>query len=110
MKTDKELLQLAAKAAGYKFNLDTHSGEVRVLFKDRWPIWVPLDDDGQAFRLAVDLGFYVQICDLFNATVIEIKRITVCENHDKDKHAAQLCVQQRLLGRVCNEINTQVQA
>ena len=41
MKTDKELLELAAKAAGY--------GTV-------WGVGDPLNDDGDAFRLAVKLG------------------------------------------------------
>jgi len=49
---DKELLELAAKAAGIKHNkgdyangLDTRKG---------W--WNPLTDDGDALRLAVKLG------------------------------------------------------
>lgn len=85
MKTDKELLILAAKAAGY----ETYSWSDKIVRTDRRDsIWNPLSDDGDALRLAVDLGLYVQICDLFNATVIEIKRITICEKHNTDKHAA----------------------
>ena len=55
--TDRELLELAAKAAGYEL-ADT---------KPDYPLWVegvglwnPLTDDGNAFRLAVRLGMIVR--------------------------------------------------
>lgn len=57
--TDKELLELAAKAAGF------NNGNDAVWFKwsEQWQafhtryegIWNPLADDGDALRLAVDL-------------------------------------------------------
>jgi hypothetical protein len=68
--TDRELLELAAKAAGYK-----------VRWHDRWEcfvhgephninnpptlagqrqVWVPLDDDGDALRLAVKLRMSIE--------------------------------------------------
>lgn len=53
--TDRELLELAAKAAGY--------GELRVLDDSSIIVhcrrWNPLADDGDALRLAVDLGLLV---------------------------------------------------
>lgn len=62
--TDKELLELAAKAAGYEFvyfpqALDGHKEYLRVKgLPDRWN---PLTDDGDALRLAsrllIDLLF-----------------------------------------------------
>lgn len=62
MKTDKELLELAAKAAGY--NVKSH--EDGTLYSDYkcagyCGVWKPLTDDGDAFRLAVSLqiDFYV---------------------------------------------------
>ena len=62
MKTDKELLELAAKAAGY--NIKAH--EDGTLYSDYrcsgyWGVFNPLSDDGDAFRLAVGLSidFYV---------------------------------------------------
>lgn len=66
---DRELLELAAKAAGYKLH-----------WHDRWQcfahvepfnihnpptlagqrvVWAPLDDDGDALRLAVKLGITI---------------------------------------------------
>jgi hypothetical protein len=50
--TDKELLELAAKAAGrgdHWWVGDTHLK------------WNPIEDDGDALRLAVKLGLFIQI-------------------------------------------------
>lgn len=63
MKTDLELLKLAAKAAGYEINFEEpcnvwyphgfdKDGDV-----DEW--WNPLFDDGQALRLAVKLDMLI---------------------------------------------------
>ena len=53
---DKELLELAAKAAGitYKYYSDP---EGLIINDDQWPlvVWNPLPDDGDALRLAVKL-------------------------------------------------------
>lgn len=49
--TDRELLELAAKAIGcWDFNFDCYAGP---------PNWNPLADDGDALRLAVKLGLVV---------------------------------------------------
>ena len=66
MTNDRELLELAAKAAGigdvdfdgcvagyYPYNFDMESGE------PEW--WNPLTDDGDALRLAVKLKFSLSI-------------------------------------------------
>jgi predicted amino acid dehydrogenase len=57
--TDKELLELAAKAAGIEIKWDTP-------YKAVWdfaqvPNWTPLTDDGDALRLAVILGMNIKI-------------------------------------------------
>jgi hypothetical protein len=51
MSTDRELLELAAKAAGHEIDpIDAmHDPE-------DWAVWNPLNDDGDALRLAVRLG------------------------------------------------------
>lgn len=59
--TDRELLELAAKAAGYQFSTSMRSlsqPPVPVILAEpgRWKQWDPLHDDGDALRLAVDLG------------------------------------------------------
>lgn len=50
--TDREMLELAAKAAGVDARRLPHAWPER--FDDDQ--WNPLIDDGDAFRLAVDLG------------------------------------------------------
>lgn len=56
MKTDRELLELAAKAAGY--NLVAAISE-RLFRDDTGMYWGPLDDDGDALRLSIRLGLDV---------------------------------------------------
>lgn len=60
MSTDRELLELAAKAAGIK-HVGPGLGGVCLLIPDpkgrEYPTgWNPLDDDGDALRLATELG------------------------------------------------------
>jgi hypothetical protein len=68
--TDLELLKLAAKAAGIErdedgeFCIQPHQDDCRWWDDDFCTcgaIWNPLDDDGDALRLAVKLGFCVNI-------------------------------------------------
>lgn len=67
---DRELLELAAKAAGIKYTIKdglfvAHGN------KNEPPIpWNPLDDDGDALRLAVALG----LCILTHATQVEYSK------------------------------------
>ena len=62
MKTDRELLILAAKAAGLHFHghrigLDYQNCYVSETGStDGWFVWSPLTDDGDALRLAAKLG------------------------------------------------------
>lgn len=59
--TDRELLELAAKAAGINLHYADDDGRFPydgVTQKD----WNPLTDDGDALRLAVKLKFLVDVC------------------------------------------------
>ena len=62
MKTDRELLELAAKAAGIVGVWHERGQCIHVTdcegMSDIW--WRPLTDDGDALRLAVKLGFTVE--------------------------------------------------
>lgn len=55
--TDRELLEMAAKAAGLKVRTwDGHTGVMCSIDDDRHGrMWMPLIDDGDALRLAVKL-------------------------------------------------------
>jgi hypothetical protein len=54
--TDRELLELAAKAAGMKW----HDGSVWLDADVEYVPWNPLTDDGDAFRLAVKLKLSIE--------------------------------------------------
>lgn len=58
--TDRELLELAAKAAGFRRDFQWNcrflpSAGGSVLCGNSWTKWNPLEDDGDALRLAVEL-------------------------------------------------------
>ena len=71
MKPDRELLELADKAAGIPYKALPHSGSC-------WEKWDPLNDDGDALRLAVKLGLFMR------AAVREIPR----DEYDAEPYAA----------------------
>ena len=83
MTDDKELLELAAKAAAMKITVcplgktrDTTGAHPSMnLFG--MPIWNPLTDDGDAFRLAVKLGI-----DISTA------QVDFYDKHSTDPYAA----------------------
>lgn len=58
--SDRELLEAAAKAAGYEINWEDFRDEG---YGMQWTTeyWNPLTDDGDALRLAVKLGMIVSI-------------------------------------------------
>ncbi|MGC4396034.1 hypothetical protein [Hydrogenophaga sp. T2] len=60
--TDRELLELAAKAAGYTVRCvgdGRHGGNVVFYMEPSQLYWNPLTDDGDALRLAVKLGLRI---------------------------------------------------
>ena len=74
--TDKELLELAAKAAGISEQQLNHPVNY----------WSPLTDDGDALRLAVKLGIHItnSITDAWATTL----QITSIEPINNDPYAA----------------------
>ena len=56
--SDKELLELAAKAAGYSCRIRTTKIGIEKFYINGH-VWNPLDDDGDALRLAVKLDIDV---------------------------------------------------
>lgn len=65
MQTDRELLELVARAAGLEISIWDFSGVPHVMRKGDAQsfAWNPLADDGDALRLAVMLGMIVVIQD-----------------------------------------------
>ena len=90
--TDKELLELAAKAAGWD-SFDWLAGDDYMNVYDakgRQSAWNPLSDDGDALRLAVKLGIdVIPYHDpyLARATADETK-YNIFEIHEGDPYAA----------------------
>ena len=73
--TDKELIELAAKAAGLQVKVASNSGRgLKVHGNCNW--WNPLTDDGDALRLAVKLNI------LWDVKVHYTRFLDLCV-HDK---------------------------
>lgn len=94
--TDLELLELAAKAAGYGkvWNLEndttTYIGEKYEYGKPiNYTTWNPLTDDGDALRLAVKLHLNIECLDKFAfAATTNIGKADVLEDARTDPYAA----------------------
>ena len=73
--TDREMLELAARAAGYYFHgmrvgLDYENCYVSTTNDtDDWIIWDPRGDDGDALRLAVKLMIRVSVNRAFRLSI-----------------------------------------
>jgi hypothetical protein len=72
MSTDRELLELAAKAAGIEGEYESWTGQgfnegIRQVINGSKCLrpWNPLTDDGDALRLAVKLRLLVNVTDFF---------------------------------------------
>lgn len=93
MKTDRELLELAAKAAEipYIVPAEGYSGHLGLMAGSENPMrcstWSPLTDDGDALRLAVKLGILVDVAR-FATTAIANGDIHAAEKHNGDPYAA----------------------
>jgi hypothetical protein len=78
MKTDRELIELAAKAAGvplkWPFDPATYArvDGVPPRRTDTWENWNPITTDGDALRLAVKLGLHISQ---------QLSYVTVCQPH-----------------------------
>ena len=93
--TDRELLEFAAKAAGYKKRFVHYLG------------WNPLIDDGDALRLMVKLGLGVSVPLGYKRTDVVAfsdSRINVIESHGIDPLAAT----RRAIVRAAAEIGRQM--
>lgn len=103
MKTDRELLELAAKAAGLKMAAwrEYTNADPTMVVRYEQPIdgisgyeWNPLTDDGDALRLACTLGIeiYPRMGISGNLTTAlcppELGLESLCERHGTNANAA----------------------
>ncbi|WP_311185490.1 hypothetical protein [Pseudomonas aeruginosa] len=94
---DRTLLELAARAAGYKlsWSYDNHCCWINEMRHDLDVTWNPLTDDGDALRLAVKLGLILET-DLddasCSATDVSYDNYTVEEHGDCPNAAVRLAI------------------
>ena len=88
MKTDRELLELAAKAAGIPIAFGGTDGDI-CRRTDSWDLWNPLTDDGDALRLAVKLGFWITLDTEVEMTVDVIKAAKDSESPRPKHHTGR---------------------
>lgn len=90
--TDRELLELAAKASGADWVAE-EDGRFEILSEIGGVsgYWNPLTDDGDALRLAVKLGLQVDCSDGSTAVFFDpswADKFLACEAHESDPYAA----------------------
>jgi hypothetical protein len=98
--TDRELLELAAKAAGYELEPTT---EGYPLYIAMYGLWNPLEDDGDALRLAVKLQLTI---DLFLGQ-IKKDNVIICYIHGIGHPQPSLEDTRRAIVRAAAEIGKQ---
>ena len=119
--TDREMLELAARAAGYVFG--EYGGrparQATTKIGTAWIYWNPLDDDGDALRLAVKLGLHVMQYPIYDepkhsaiakksARLLDDTCVDMCvgiEVYDSDPYAAT----RRAITRAAAEIGRQME-
>ena len=90
--TDREMLELAARAAGYDFG--EYGGrparQVTTKIGAAWIYWDPLTDDGDALRLAVKLGMHLTQYPIYD----EPKHSAIAKKSNRllDGHCVDTCV------------------
>lgn len=86
---DRQLLELAAKAAGIGLWWDYIDG-MDVCSKDGGGDWNPLTNDGDALRLAIKLGIDLRFDDIEQTTEARHPRTTYGEHaeYGLDRYAA----------------------
>ena len=84
--TDRELLELAAKAAGGFVYVENMGWIEQDEHGNRGSWWNPLGDDGDALRLAVKLGMCVEV--LSDQKVVFVDALYIIELPLGDDHYA----------------------
>ena len=87
--SDRELLELAAKAAGIEHGADRFDSGISLTLPDgrhkSMPKWNPLTDDGDALRLAVKLE--IDLCFGAHYVIADGEQVPTVNNAN-DKNAA----------------------
>ena len=109
MDSDRELLELAAKAAGIEGEIKKTFGGWPCVMRKNGHAWQPMHDDGDALRLAVDLDLAIVPYPIYNkqkhSVLVQTKnldepRFEKMELHGDDPRAAT----RRAIVRAASEI------
>jgi hypothetical protein len=104
--TDRELLELAAKAAGFTdavWAAEQASICTVQAGKGFRPFWNPLADDGDALRLAVKLGLLVH-CETCYYTSVLKDSVSITEHIGNDGSGCIYAATRRAIVRAAAEI------
>jgi hypothetical protein len=88
--TDQELLERAARATGNEAVWSANDPfKLGSMLLPNGQYWNPLDDDGDALRLMVDLGLTIQVDDDEERIRVlnEVKRTVLVNTYSIGKHA-----------------------
>jgi len=99
--TDKELLELAAKAAGITWTRDYKDGPMKVMMPFTRE-WNPLTDDGDALRLAVKLGLTFHTS--MTLVTVGVERSFGYEERFDDHNGDEYAATRRAIVRAAAEI------
>lgn len=93
MKSDRELLELAEEAAGMKIHTKNQAERDEMGFggKGLWIVggssgWNPLTDDGDALRLAAELGLVVCVMRNAGFTGVYLPACSIGGKYDEVQH------------------------
>lgn len=97
--TDRELMGFAAKAAGYKvrwheiWKCFVHAGAHNITqppsMAGQRHVWVPLDDDGDAMRLAFKLGMQIHCDDVGSIEAVRLDIVRAAAEIGKSMEKSQ---------------------
>lgn len=91
---DRKLLELAAKAAGIEGNYEPKyfcgagPNDHGIYVEETGWLWNPIDDSGDAMRLAVRLGFIVDTHGVYTRISFPFGDVICIEAHGNDPYAA----------------------
>jgi hypothetical protein len=97
-----ELTRLAAKAAG----IELEPGTTRIV--GTMKTWRPLDDEGDALRLAIKLEFLVNIENCYYTNVCK-EDVSVTEHIGNDGRGCIYAATRRAIVRAAAEIGKQIE-
>ena len=68
----RELREMAARAAGFEVNVAKGGGSWINDGSKIWPKWNPIDDDGDALRLALKIGISIEVIPAHDSVMAHV--------------------------------------